>query len=609
MQINEESRKAAKRFSIMFTVRTEFFSYFVLIPLLFIYFMINLDISRENLILLLKILLFVVPVSMATTSIWDHLEIAPVLKYMKFRLDEKPVPDEIYNAAVKRFFRLTYIHSIGSFFRWVIGLLMAYIPFTMMAQLTRVQTINIWLTMFILPPLGMMLFFFQTEGIVQKHLNMGFFTEKEIKGVTTSVSFLLRLVLSICVMLILPVLAVTGYFMLSLEKAGVHGAIDVVKLGFIILFGMMAAGSLIYGLATSIKQKISLITIYLKRLGEGDFSAGKNIMAVLDDLTRINHDVFHMKENIAEIIRGIRHNSLQLEDSTGEISRITESFSSDTQNQAATIEEITATIEEVSASMDNIARSAQLQVNELTSLMERVSGLTATTMEMTSKSTGALKLTEEISEQAGSGEESLARMKSSMGSIGERSKQMTSIIGIINDISDKINLLSLNASIEAARAGDAGRGFAVVADEISKLADTTASSVKEIGSLIASSETEIVSGISIVNDVVEKISRITHGVGEINSVMEDLSGFMDRHIESSEAINRDVSLVLEKSGEIESAITEQKTAMSDVVQSVNSINELTQRISTGSEDIALNTKGNLQMTNSLREKVGTFVVA
>jgi len=608
MQLNEEYRNTAKKFSFMFLFSTELFSYFVIIPILYIYFAVNLDISTANLILLIKILCVVIPVSMSTTLLWDLIVLSPVNKYLKLILEDIPVPETVRTNAVKRFFALPYTHSIGSLLRWIIGLTMAYIPFTMMAELSRVQHINIWLTVFIVPPLGMVLYFFLTEKFIQRCINQGFFSGSDIKGAAIHMNFLLRVVLSICVMLAIPVVAVIGYFMLVLEKSGISGGIDPLKLGLITLFGILVASSLIYGLISSIKDKVNMITLYLHRIGGGDLSAGRSIMAIVDDLTKINQDVYYMKENIAGIIREIRQNSIQLESSTDQISRITESFSADTQNQAATVEEITATIEEVSASMDNIAHSTQVQVNELNDLMQKMNRLTGSTREMNQKTAGALNLTEDISHQASSGEESLSGMKLMMSKIGERSKQMSLIINIINDISDKINLLSLNAAIEAARAGDAGRGFAVVADEISKLADTTASSVKEISSLIASSESEIGHGIDIVNDVVEKISRITHGVGKINGMMEDISGFMETHIESNENINIELGSVLKKSGEIESAISEQKVAMGDVVSSVNNINELTQRISRGSEDIALNTKENLQKTNILRTKVGSFII-
>ena len=608
MHLNDDARKEGNRFILNFLFSTEFFSYFVIIPMLFIYFYVNLDISVKNLVLLLKILALVIPVSMASTYASDVIVLSPVTGYLKLLLDDNADAGNMEAHARKRFFSLPYIHTVGSLVRWIAGLLMAYIPFTIMAGLTKVQTINIWLTLAIVPPLGMVLYFFLTERFVQRYLNLGFFSDKNIRGETIHINFLVRMVLSICVMLALPVIAVIGYFLLLLEKAGVSSGIDPIKLGFIILFGILAAGSLVYGLTSSIKDKVNIITEYLKNIGSGDFSSQRTVMAVVDDLTRISQDVYYMKENLADIIREIRHNSAQLETSTNEISGITESFTSDTQNQAATVEEITATLEEISASMDNIAYNAQVQVGELGALMGKMNDLTSETRNIDSQASGARRLTADISSQATSGEESLSKMRDSMGRIGESSKQMISIISIINDISDKINLLSLNASIEAARAGEAGRGFAVVADEISKLADTTASSVKQIASLIGSSEKEIEYGIAVVGDVVEKISSITQGIGRINAMMENISSIMNHHIESNEKINSEVDGVLKKSGEIEAAIVEQKTAMTDIVSSVNDINELTQKISSGSEDIARNTKGNLELTNLLRSKVGSFVV-
>ena len=609
MELTDTRQAMMRRFTLRFLLNTEFFSYFIIIPLLFIYFVVNLDITMENLILLLEILAFVIPISMTTTYISDRMEIGPVRAYFRKALTGAVMTEEEYELAQTRFFKLTYIHALGSLARWIFGLVMAYIPFTLLASLTPVQTFNVWTTVVVIPPFGMVLYFYLTERFVQRYLNAGIFSRLSVKKSYPGVNFMTRMIVSITVIMGLPLIAVAGYFLLQLERANVDWALSYGKLGLILLFGLLIASSIIYGLTWSIREKLALINTFMQRISDGDLSGARVVMAVQDDLTRVGRNVFYMRESLADIIREIRVITVQLEESADGVTVITESFSRDTQGQAATVEEVTATVEEISATMDSISRNAAGQMENLNRLIRKMSELTGTIREMDRTTTTALGLTGDIARQAASGGESLGRMKDNMGKIGERSRQMTSIIGIINDISDKINLLSLNASIEAARAGDAGRGFAVVADEISKLADTTASSVKEIGSLIQSSEQEIGYGITIVNDVVSGIGAIIDGVTKISGMTDSISQFMKRQIESNEDINREAGEVLGKSDAIDHSIGEQKTAMEEVVRSINSINELTQKISGGSEDIVASTRKSYDMANTLKKKIDEFRIS
>ncbi len=84
---------------------------------------------------------------------------------------------------------------------------------------------------------------------------------------------------------------------------------------------------------------------------------------------------------------------------------------------------------------------------------------------------------------------SVSESARTIGSLGEKSKQIGQIVGVIKDIADQTNLLALNAAIEAARAGEQGRGFVVVADEVRKFAERTAKATAEIAVLVRPGET------------------------------------------------------------------------------------------------------------------------
>ena len=311
-------------------------------------------------------------------------------------------------------------------------------------------------------------------------------------------------------------------------------------------------------------------------------------------------------QKTADILQSIQQTVKKLEDSSENLSTTSQSFSSNAQNQAASAEEITATIEEISAGVENISVNTEHQYDTIGSLIIKMDEFSKDIEKMQNDIKEMLQLTETISKDAETGDKNLKQMDESMMTISGSSDEMTNIIGIINDISDQINLLSLNAAIEAARAGDAGRGFAVVADEISKLADKTSESVKDIGSLINSNETEIGKGKGNVTETVKTIKRILEGVSSINDMMNTISSHINSQADSNNVINENTEEVRVISENIKAATDEQKLASAEIVKSIGAINELSQANAAGSELIAGSAQNISKIAEQLREEVDTF---
>jgi len=166
-----------KNFKYKFIFATEGISYFILVPIILLYIWVNLNLRTDQILLLLKFTGISVVISMITTNIMDHAVISPVTGYFGKVINNETVSDEEYTRAQRRFFALPYLHSIGSFFRWIFALSVAIVPFTIYSDLSRMQIINIWLTAVMIPPLNMFLFFLLTEGFIQNLLNKGFFNK------------------------------------------------------------------------------------------------------------------------------------------------------------------------------------------------------------------------------------------------------------------------------------------------------------------------------------------------------------------------------------------------------------------------------------------------
>ncbi|MDY6967244.1 MAG: methyl-accepting chemotaxis protein [Spirochaetota bacterium] len=296
----------------------------------------------------------------------------------------------------------------------------------------------------------------------------------------------------------------------------------------------------------------------------------------------------------------------QLISSSTKLDSATSTFVDHANNQASSAEEVMATIEELSAGADNIAQRSNDQNQSLVVMIDRIGSLSEIIATMSIQVQNTYKNTLSYSTKASSGKESLGNMSSSMEKVEESSDKMMDVLNIINDISDRINLLSLNANIEAARAGDAGLGFAVVANEISKLADQTAASLKEIDSLIKINNDEIRKGFSNVNKTVDTIGELIEGFNSISGMMKNMSDFMQQQVETNKTVNKEMNNVKNISDEILHSTFEQKSASNEIVTSMANISELSQEYASNSEVLASDAKKFDILADELKKSVSYF---
>lgn len=260
--------------------------------------------------------------------------------------------------------------------------------------------------------------------------------------------------------------------------------------------------------------------------------------------------------------------------------------------QGESMQELNNTVEQLSVSVNEIAENATT-----------LAAVVANTREDGEQVDLKVKTTVEVSRQGKADmqnvgvamrniNESMMKLQQAVDKVGKASEEITNITGVISDIADETNLLSLNASIEAARAGDAGKGFAVVATEIGKLAQTSSNSVHNIESLISEINALVKDAVSQAEDSVENIQSsgemvrdalqtfdlIFDNIGEVNNLVQQ----MMEKVEQVDNVAINVAAISEEQAASSEEILATSTTM---VEHAHSITENSETVAEGAKEL------------------------
>ncbi len=264
--------------------------------------------------------------------------------------------------------------------------------------------------------------------------------------------------------------------------------------------------------AIELQQKMNAVVATVSAMAAGDFTQNVPDLGT-DSVGQMASALNKAILAVRTALEGVREVSEQLADASGQLSAASDEISTGAQEQASSLEETASTLEEITATVRQNADSAQ-QARQLASSSR------------------------DVAEKGG---QVVGNAVEAMSEINGASKKIADIITTIDEIAFQTNLLALNAAVEAARAGEQGRGFAVVASEVRNLAQRSATSAKEIKSLIEDSVKKVDAGTELVNQSGSTLGEIVTSVKRVTDIITEIAAAGKEQSVGIEQVNKAVS--------------------------------------------------------------------
>jgi methyl-accepting chemotaxis protein len=328
-----------------------------------------------------------------------------------------------------------------------------------------------------------------------------------------------------------------------------------------------------WAISSNIRKNMTRISGSLQVVAGGNLTTEVNVKGH-DEFRGLAAAANDMIANNKKLVQQVNQATYKLEESASEVTT-----TSNVINECS--QDITRAVNEINIGMERQSEHAQECVEKTDTLSEEIREVNRIAGEVEVLVSNAedmirqgMELVEVLGQRANETTAVTAQVEASIEELKNESEIINQFVAMITDISEQTNLLSLNASIEAARAGDAGRGFAVVAEEIRKLADNSAEAAGEISHNVE--KISMQTGVSVENAKqagamvalqTEAVTEVTGVFQNMSSAMVDLFEGLKNILVATERADKEREETLDAVRNI-SAIIEETAASAEVVRTV-----------------------------------------
>lgn len=322
-----------------------------------------------------------------------------------------------------------------------------------------------------------------------------------------------------------------------------------------------------YTLAAKMAELVNIA----QKIASGDLTSQIELSDKQDEMSKLQMAFYTMNKDLNSLIRRIQQSGVQITTSSTQIAASGKQLEATVTEQLASSHEVTATAQEIAATSINLVK-----------MMGQVSETTKITAHGASDSLHELRAMEDTMRQL---TEATNSITSKLGVMNKKASNINNVVVTITKVADQTSILSLNAAIEAEKAGEYGAGFAVVAREIRRLANQTAVATLEIEQIVKDMQSAVSVGVmemdkfsNSVNNTVEQVNRISNQITKVINQVQSLppqfsqvSESMEEQSQGATQISQAMTQLTEASEQTVDALRETNLALDQLEEAAHSL--------------------------------------